>query len=268
MPEQEYLYANNPDAEERARLDRLEEENDPRSIRALETVGVGPGWRCLEVGAGGGSIARWLADRVAPGGHVVATDIDPRFLAPFASDTLEIRTHDILADPLEENAYDLVHSRFLLEHLPEHHAALERMIGALKPGGWLVAEDVDFLDMEGGHAIVAPAEARSESADLWKAMRALAEGRGILFDHGRRLPLHFREHGLEEIGARAERSFLFGGTRSGELARRSVSALRPALLAQGIDPAVLERQVAALDDPATLGLAPMIVSAWGRKPAR
>jgi 16S rRNA A1518/A1519 N6-dimethyltransferase RsmA/KsgA/DIM1 with predicted DNA glycosylase/AP lyase activity len=34
----------------------------------------------LEVGAGYGTIARWLAERVAPTGSVIATDIDPRLL--------------------------------------------------------------------------------------------------------------------------------------------------------------------------------------------
>jgi Histidine kinase-, DNA gyrase B-, and HSP90-like ATPase len=36
---------------------------DHWTIRHLETTGVGPGWLCWEVGAGGGSIARWLAER-------------------------------------------------------------------------------------------------------------------------------------------------------------------------------------------------------------
>ena len=49
---------------------------DDGTFRLLERLGVQPGWRCLEVGAGGGSVAAWLCDRTAPGGSVLATDLD------------------------------------------------------------------------------------------------------------------------------------------------------------------------------------------------
>ena len=49
---------------ERERLRLLEDSFDPGTFRWLDQLGVGSGWRCLEVGAGGGSVARWLADRV------------------------------------------------------------------------------------------------------------------------------------------------------------------------------------------------------------
>jgi hypothetical protein len=41
---------------ERARLRLLEEYHDPLSTRQLDAIGVGEGWRCLDVGAGGGSV--------------------------------------------------------------------------------------------------------------------------------------------------------------------------------------------------------------------
>jgi hypothetical protein len=63
----------------RARLSSTEERLDPGTIGHLRARGVGAGWRCLEVG-GGGSIARWLCAQVDPGGEVLATDLDTRFL--------------------------------------------------------------------------------------------------------------------------------------------------------------------------------------------
>ncbi|MER8161259.1 hypothetical protein [Streptomyces sp. NPDC094472] len=48
---------------------------DPSTFRHFETVGVGEGWRCWEVGAGGPTVPTWLAERAVPTGHVVATDI-------------------------------------------------------------------------------------------------------------------------------------------------------------------------------------------------
>jgi len=63
---------------------------------------VGPGWHCLEVGGGGGSIASWLANRVLPDGRAVATDLDTRFLETLSIPNLEVRRHDIVTDPLPE----------------------------------------------------------------------------------------------------------------------------------------------------------------------
>src|SRR5688500_13501668 len=66
------------------RLRTLEALLDAGTIQHLERRGVRRGWRCLEVGAGGGSIAAWLAARVAPEGSVVATDLDTTVLEALA----------------------------------------------------------------------------------------------------------------------------------------------------------------------------------------
>jgi ubiquinone/menaquinone biosynthesis C-methylase UbiE len=89
---------------------------DAGTIRHLQELGVGPGWHCLEVGGGGGSIAVWLAARVAPTGRVLVTDIDTRFLETLNLPGIEVRRHDIATDPLPEGAFDLVHSRLMLQH--------------------------------------------------------------------------------------------------------------------------------------------------------
>ena len=126
---------------------------DPGTIRHLTELGVAEGWHCLEVGAGGGSIATWLCDRVGAAGHVVATDIDPRFLDDADRPNLEVRRHDIASEPLEEGAFDLVHARLVLVHLPERETALRRIVRALKPGGWLLIEEFDSLSMRPDPAI-------------------------------------------------------------------------------------------------------------------
>jgi hypothetical protein len=68
------------DAFERERLGLLCQALDPLTQGRLDRLGVQPGWSCLEVGAGAGSVARALAARAGPGGRVVATDVDTRFL--------------------------------------------------------------------------------------------------------------------------------------------------------------------------------------------
>jgi ubiquinone/menaquinone biosynthesis C-methylase UbiE len=124
-------------ATERERLGALEDLYDDDSMSRLAALGVGEGWRCLEVGCGAGGVARWLAARVGPTGHVVATDLYPRFMAGEAAPNLDVRRHDIVTDPLEESAYDLVHARAVLEHIPARVEALAHMVRAVRPGaGW------------------------------------------------------------------------------------------------------------------------------------
>jgi hypothetical protein len=76
------------------RLSLLEQLLDPLSRRRRELVQ--PGWRCLEIGAGRGSMAVWLAKQVGESGHVVATDIDLTYLKRLEVRNLEVRQHNIL----------------------------------------------------------------------------------------------------------------------------------------------------------------------------
>src|SRR6185436_4726717 len=99
-------------AEERKRLAGMESLWDPGSQALLEDLGIASGWRCLEVGAGGGSMVRWMADR---GAHVTAIDIDTRFIDSLASDSIEVRRVDLCEDELPQDEFDLVHARLVLE---------------------------------------------------------------------------------------------------------------------------------------------------------
>jgi 2-polyprenyl-3-methyl-5-hydroxy-6-metoxy-1,4-benzoquinol methylase len=87
--------------QERRRLDALETIWDPWTIRNLNGIGVSEGWRCAEIGAGGGSIARWLAAHVGSTGHVLATDLDTRLLEAIDASNVETRLHDITTEDLE-----------------------------------------------------------------------------------------------------------------------------------------------------------------------
>ena len=126
---------------EKQRLDALGALCDEGTFRHLAARGLGAGWRCLEVGAGSGTVARWMAQQVGASGHVVATDLDARYLEPLAADGIEVRCEDIAARPPEVGAYDLVHARAVLQHIPARDAVLASLARAVKPGGWLVLED-------------------------------------------------------------------------------------------------------------------------------
>ena len=57
------------------------------------------GWRCWEVGAGGTTVVAHLAERVGPGGHVLATDINLSWATGAAGPNVEILEHDVAAAP-------------------------------------------------------------------------------------------------------------------------------------------------------------------------
>jgi ubiquinone/menaquinone biosynthesis C-methylase UbiE len=129
------------------RFDALSVLYDRDTIRHLENRGVSEGWSCLEVGGGGGSIAAWLAKRVGSAGSVLVTDVDPRYLEFLRAQNVEVRRHNIATDPLPERAFDLIHVRLVLMHVPEREQALARLVAALKPGGWLVDEEYDSASL-------------------------------------------------------------------------------------------------------------------------
>jgi SAM-dependent methyltransferase len=101
---------------EKQRLRLMSELLDPLD-RCIERLGLQAGWRCLEVGCGNGSISEWLASRVGPSGHVVASDIDLRYIAGLAATNLEVRQLNIVEDAVEQGAYDLVTARAVLHHV-------------------------------------------------------------------------------------------------------------------------------------------------------
>jgi SAM-dependent methyltransferase len=137
--DQGYAFGNSVTGQ-RDRLRALEAVFDGGTFRRLAECGVGPGWRCLEVGAGAGSVATWLADRVGLDGSVLATDLDTTLLDDLVRPPLTVRRHNVMTDPLPEASFDLVHARLLLAWLPDPAGALRRLVTALKPGGWLVVK--------------------------------------------------------------------------------------------------------------------------------
>src|ERR1043165_6096275 len=87
---------------ERERLAAIQAYQDPPTIAHLTAAGVSAGWRCLDVGAGGGSITRWLAERVGPTGTVLATDIEMDLLSALTLPYVTVRRLDVRTDRSEE----------------------------------------------------------------------------------------------------------------------------------------------------------------------
>lgn len=264
-----YIYDPNLDSE-RVRIASLQESIDPDTIFTLEHVGIQPGWRCLEIGAGGGSIAKWLAAEVGPEGSVVATDLNTIFLDELDVPNIEVRQHDIVNDDLETEVFDLVHSRFLLEHLPERDEVLDKMIAAVKPGGWVVMEDVDFesaLWADPDELMVHPPELAPTVAKTRRGMLKGMEMRGIDPEYGRRLPIELETRGLQEVQGRGSYRVMRGGSKQAEIGRIGLAQVREGFIASGVmTEEDFDLALAALGDPKMLSTSPMLVAAWGRKP--
>jgi len=265
QPQHPYVFGNAWQQEDE-RLALLEAGWDAKTFRHLDRLGVAEGWRCLEVGGGGGSVTRWLCRAVGPGGRVVATDLDARFLLALDESNLVARVHNIVTDDLEQGWYDLVHTRLVLEHIPERDRALDRMVAALKPGGWLLAEEFD-------HATMLPVVGSSaEEQALWArfllAFQALSAQRGLDLAYGGRLPGVFRERGLTERGVEATVQLNPGGSPLSRVLSLSIARMREGLTGTGqVDGGALETLMARLDDPAFGWMSQTMVAAWGRRAA-
>jgi SAM-dependent methyltransferase len=263
---QETYAFDNAVAVQRQRLGALSALLDAGTVRHLDALGVAPGWRCLEVGAGGGSIAAWLCDRVGWSGSVLATDLDTTVLRQLDRQNLEVRVHDVLADELPPAAFDLVHLRLLLAWLSDPAEALRRLVAALRPGGVLVAEEMDFVSVAPDPRVDERARAAFESSVA--AHHAVLAARHTFDPHyGRRLAGDLAAAGLAEVEAEGRAAMWHGGQAGGLVWRLTFEQLREPMVASGL---VSEKDVALAivlcDDPRLTFLSQVTMAAWGRRP--
>lgn len=130
---------------------------------ALQRLGLAPGWRCADVGAGGGDVTVALARIVGPSGRVYAVDMDPATRDEVAEAAANVAGAQVVAitqaaeELLLPEQVDLAYCRFLLMHVVEPAAVLPRMAAATRPGGWvLVQEPVTSAGRVGGSPLSMP----------------------------------------------------------------------------------------------------------------
>jgi SAM-dependent methyltransferase len=244
---------------ERKRLQYLGALFDKPTISRLRSLEIRPGWRCLDVGTGSGSVARALASLVAPDGEVLATDIDDRF---FGDDVhLEFRLHDITEDPLPEEHFDLVHARGVLHALPNRERVLERLIAATRPGGLVVVEDPDWSVFD--EQPLPPAFETLHNA----AQDAFAAAAGYDKNLGAQLPHMLVDAGLVDVDADGSVFMMHGSTPSMEWYVLGLErSLGPMVEAGIVDEAVAYAALEEARAPSCRLLSPLRLTAWGRKP--
>lgn len=214
-------------AEERTRLAGMESLWDPGTQALLDELGIGTGektWRCLELGAGGGSLVQWMAGR---GASVLAVDIDTRFVEPLAGDSIEVKRLDIRTDELPRGEFDLIHSRLVLEHLADRRQILDRLVAALRPGGWLVIEDYDWTAF--GFEGTDDQLERVTAAILGFMQRA-----GFEPHYGRRVVADLAAAGLRDVRGEGRARVIDSSTAGFDFFRLSFESLRGAVVDAGL----------------------------------
>lgn len=178
------------------RLRVLADATWPESGIFLREAGLAEGVRVLDAGCGNGAITLRIAGCTGETGRVTAMDRDADMIRIARSDAkdrgldIEFRHGDIERDASLGDGYDLVYARLLLSHLGDPAAALGRLTAALRPGGMLAVEDVDFR----GH-FCHPACPAFDRYVAWYEAAAVARGAdpfigprllGMLLDAGLR----------------------------------------------------------------------------------
>lgn len=242
-------------AEERTRLAAIESLWDPGSRALLDELGIGAGWRCLEVGAGAGSMVQWMAGR---GAAVTAIDIDTRFIEPLAGDTIEVRRVDVRTDELPRDVFDLVHARLLLEHLPDRRRVLDSLAAALRPGGWLVIEDYDWT----GFSFEDTDPQSDRVADV---VIAFMQQAGFEPRYGRRVAADLAAAGLADVRGEGRARVIDSASPGFDFFRLSFESLRDALVDAGLlSPAEAQAAATRLSESRRL-LTPMLMAGIGRR---
>jgi SAM-dependent methyltransferase len=243
--------------QERQRLAGMEELWDPGTTELIESLGIAPGWRCLEVGAGSGSVAEWLAQQTGAQGEVLATDVNLRHLEDLDVPGLAVRQHDILTDPLPSQHFDLVHARLVVEHLGDR--ALERMLPSLRAGGWLVVESFDWV-IPTMYPEDEPARRAIDTLLL------LMSSAGFDPKYGRKLVHALESQGLQEVRAEGRVAVYRGGSAAAAFLALSLESQGGALLESGLSGEDLHAALAAMRDPNMVFVSPPMIAAWGLKP--
>ncbi|WP_439664294.1 class I SAM-dependent methyltransferase [Lentzea sp. HUAS TT2] len=243
------------------KFDALSSLLDAGTFARVEQLGVADGWRCLEVGGGGGSVTNWLADVVAPSGHVTVTDIDVTRLEE--RDNVTVLEHDVVSNILPGNAFDLVHARLVLFYLPARDLVLRKLRDSLRPGGWLVLDEFDCLPLE---VLTVGASGTPEDAKLImrvkNALLTLLDHAGAELAWGARIEKALLDVGLNDVSGSREVQEWEGGSAGCRLLAATARLMRPKLPLTDDE---FARYLELMASPDTVVSSYAICSAQGRR---
>jgi precorrin-6B methylase 2 len=264
MSKSSYIFDETQHDHELERLRVLEGVFDAPTQRCLLATGLGPGWRCVEVGAGAGSIAKWMSDTVGPHGNVLAVDVNTRFLSQLSAPNLEVRESDIRMASVEPESVDMAHVRFVLIHVREWREALATVVASVKPGGWLVLEEPDFSC---ARALSGPMDLHRAFNNVHNAIETMFAARGLDHAFGARLPRLLQEHQLETIRIENDAPIVAGGSPQSRMMAMSARLLAKAYIATGFaKPEDISRYDSFANDASCWATYQATIRAIARKP--
>lgn len=250
----------------RERLRILSRVMRPSAISLLERVGVKPGMRCLDIGCGGGDLVFDLARMVGNEGVVVGTDLDLEKLGIARAEAREqalknvlFGCEDITSGPPRET-FDIVHARFVLTHLPDPEGAVAHMKSALRPGGALVLQDIDFR----GHFSCPEDPAFARYVDLYSET---VRRRGGDANIGPRLARFLIDAGLVDVQIHIVQPAAMAGDVK-LIVALTMESIADSVIAEGLASkseveALVDRLYSIADDTETLVSFPRIIQVWG-----
>ena len=254
----------NDDPAAAERLELLSAVLDGYTTSRLSSLGDPPGRRCLELGAGNGSIAGWLADQAGPSGRVLATDINTRHIPRDRG--YAVARHDLTTDPLPDGPWDVIHARLVLRHLPGRHDVLRRLAAVLAPGGALAIEEWD--PYRGGMILAAP---EPEAARLFHAyltsVERIMEAHAIDREWPWRVHAAMASAGLVDVDTAVHARSWPGGSAGALHHAATISLLRTRIIEAGMTGEELDRLSGFLRDPRMVVRGLLTVSTVGRRPA-
>ncbi|MEP6649747.1 MAG: methyltransferase domain-containing protein [Lapillicoccus sp.] len=216
---------------------------DPMHRRYIESLGIGPGARTLEVGFGNGSVSAWLAELVGPTGQAVAVDIDLSLVdQKGAPPNLDYLQGDIVAGPVDPGTFDLVTARAVLHHVTDVDAAMRNLVASLAPGGAILLIEPDFLPV----SIADPPEVHR----FWGGWLQWSREQGIDYFLGRTLAARLAALDVEDVAGTAETAVYQGGSPWATYWVDTVTELRSGLVESGaLDDQLIDQFLTACANP-------------------
>ena len=258
----EYIFERQQADQERIRLQLIEEALDPATIRHLGTTGLRSGSRCVELGAGAGSITKWMGSIVGASGRVVGIDRNTKHLQHLTDTHFQIIEGNFLDVKLDER-FDLVHCRYVLIHNQTSAEILTKLCQHLKPGGYLVIEEPDFTS-----AKLLNRTGKTARQHVNKAICVMFEKFGLNPGYGLELPQQVAGEGLEIVSVDAQLHLARGGSPIGRMMAASQQALAAKLVATGeVTEAEIEEYVRDSRDAESWAVYYCTVSVVASKPA-
>ena len=247
---------------ERARLEKLQAIQDPATHARLDEIGIGRGQRCLEVGAGAGSIAWALAERVGEAGEVVAADRDPRFLGDFQGPGRRVVTHDLSVGPVAPADFDFAHCRALLAHVEDLRAAVGHLVESVRPGGVVLCEEPDY----GACEACDPSHRYTDVFDFYR--EGVLAGERMDPFAGRHVYTAMRDAGLEELRSSAITQVVQGGSFPARYRKETMENVRDSAVKHGTyTEERFQELMDCFDDPSFEYVDVLWIGAWGRRPS-